>query len=149
VVESLEAQDAVSRFSAASENCDVAAMAATLAASAELISPVSGRMRFTGRSDLQVLLAAIYGVLSNVRWTRVVGQGNVRIVLGEATIARVHLTDAMVIELDGDGNIQRITPHIRPWLGLTLIALALVPRMFRQPGVIVRAFRSTKRQALD
>ncbi|MCU1647666.1 MAG: hypothetical protein JWN03_7941, partial [Nocardia sp.] len=47
------------------------------------------------------------------------------VVLGVAKIGPLHITDAMVVELDDSGLITRITPHLRPWLGLTLVAIAL------------------------
>jgi hypothetical protein len=47
----------------------------------------------------------------------------------------------MVLELDERGDIQRIRPHLRPWLSLTVLALLLGPRIARHPGVLVRALR--------
>jgi hypothetical protein len=49
--------------------------------------------------------------------------------------------DAMVCELDQDGLIRRVRPYLRPWLGLTFLALVLGPKLARHPGVIVRAAR--------
>lgn len=141
-MQSSETQDAVSRFCAASESNDVKAMVATLAPTAEFLSPISGRMKFIGKNDLHTLYAVVYGALSNLRWTHTTADDDIRIVLGEATIWRVHITDAMVIELNDNGEIQRITPHIRPWLGLTLIALAVGSKMLRHPRVIRRALRT-------
>jgi len=47
----------------------------------------------------------------------------------------------MVLELDDQGRIRRIRPHLRPWLSLTLLALVLGPKMGRHPGVIRRALK--------
>ena len=47
----------------------------------------------------------------------------------------------MVFELDADGRIRRISPHLRPWLALTLFALVLGPKVGRRPGVMWRALR--------
>ena len=51
------------------------------------------------------------------------------------------LADAMVCELDQDGLIRRVRPYLRPWLGLTFLALALGPKLARHPGVMLRAAR--------
>jgi hypothetical protein len=40
-----------------------------------------------------------------------------------------------------DGRIRRISPHLRPWLALTLFALVLGPQAARRPGMIRRALR--------
>ena len=49
--------------------------------------------------------------------------------------------DAMLFELADDGRIRRISPHLRPWLALTLFALVLGPKVGRHPGVVRRALR--------
>jgi hypothetical protein len=49
--------------------------------------------------------------------------------------------DAMVCELDQDGLIRRVRPYLRPWLGLTFLALVLGPKLARHPGVLLRAAR--------
>jgi hypothetical protein len=61
------------------------------------------------------------------------------VVLGDASVGRLRLADAMVFELADDGRIRRISPHLRPWLALTLLALKLGPRLVRHPGLIRRA----------
>jgi hypothetical protein len=113
----------------------------TLSEDAELVSPLSGRMVFRGRSDLQVLLGAVYGTVSELRWSRELVDGDVRVVIGECQIGPLKLGDAMVLELTADGQIHRIRPHLRPWLALTLFALMLGPKLARHPGVLVRALR--------
>ena len=131
--------DAVSRYCAASEAGDINALIETLAPDAELVSPISGRMVFRGHEDLRVLLTAIYGSLRGLSWAKQIGDGPERVVLGEARIAGVRVTDAMVFELAGDGQIRRIRPHLRPWLALTLLAAALAPKVGRHAGVVRRA----------
>lgn len=134
--------DAVGRYCSATETGDLAAMAATLAAEVEVVSPISGRMVFRGREDVEFLLAAVYGTLSGLEWSEPVGDGERRVATGKAKIGPVRMGDAMVFELAGDGSIRRISPHLRPWLALTLFALALGPKVARRPGVMLRALRS-------
>lgn len=136
--------DAVARYRTASEANDIDALIATLSADAELISPLSGRLVFRGHEDLRVLLGAVYGAMKGLRWREEVGDGAIRVVLGDGTIGPFRLADAMVCELDGDGRIRRIRPYLRPWLALTFLALALAPKMGRHPGVLLRAARGRR-----
>lgn len=134
--------DAVARYIDASERGDVEALMGALAPDVELVSPISGRMVFRGEDDVRALLTAVYGSLKGLRWTRTLGEGEGRVVLGEARLLGVRLTDAMVFELAPDGRIRRIAPHLRPWLALTLFALVLGPQVGRRPGMIWRALRA-------
>jgi hypothetical protein len=133
--------DAVSRYAEASERNDIAAMMEALAPDVELVSPISGHMVFRGKDDVRVLLTAVYGSLKGLRWTQTLGEGKDRVAVGEARLLGVRLTDAMVFELAPDGRIRRISPHLRPWLALTLFALVLGPQVGRRPGMVLRALR--------
>jgi hypothetical protein len=132
-------QDAVSRYCAASEERHMEALMATLAPDVEVVSPISGRMVFRGHDDVHILLSAVYGSLSGLRWTDQIGNSERRVALGEMRIAGVGMTDAMVFDLAPDGRIRRISPHLRPWLALTLFAAVVGPKVARQPGVVRRA----------
>lgn len=133
--------DAVSRYRAASPRRDIDELVATLAPDAELVSPVSGRMVFRGRDDLRILLGAVYGTLRGLKWDRELGDERERVLIGECFVGPLKLTDAMVFELAADGQIQRIRPHLRPWLALTVFALMLGPKVAAHPGVVWRALR--------
>ena len=133
--------DAIARYRSASEANDIDALIATLAPDAELVSPLSGRLVFRGKDDLRVLLTAVYGGMQGLRWHEELGEGAIRVVLGDGTIGPFRLADAMVCELDEQGRIRRIRPYLRPWLALTFLALKLGPKLGRHPGVILRAAR--------
>jgi hypothetical protein len=135
--------DAVARYRAASDANDIAALVVTLTPDVELVSPISGRMVFRGREDVRVLLSAVYASIGELRWHEELGDGNMRVVLGEGTVGPFRLTDAMICELAVDGRIRRISPHLRPWLALSTLALKLGLRMARHPGVLLRALRSS------
>jgi len=132
-------EDAVSRYRTASEAGDIDALVETLAPDVEVVSPVSGRMVFRGRDDARILLGAVYGTLNGLRWTKAVGDDEHRVLVGETRVGPVRMTDAMVFELAADGRIRRISPHLRPWLALTLFAAVLGPKVALHPGVIRRA----------
>lgn len=133
--------DAVARYRVASEAGDIDGIMFVLTPDAELVSPISGRMVFTGAADLRVLIGAVYGTLRDLSWTSEVGDETTRVIVGETRIGPLRLDDAMVLELAGDGRIGRIRPHLRPWLALTLLALVLGPQVGRHPGVVWRALR--------
>jgi hypothetical protein len=136
--------DAISRYCAATEAGDVDGFMGTLAPNVEVVSPISGRMVFRGQDDVRVLLSAVYGTLSGLRWIKTVGDGESRVAVGEARILGVGMTDAMVFELGSDGRIRRISPHLRPWLALTLFALVLGPKVARHPAIVRRALAGSR-----
>lgn len=131
--------DAVIRYRIASEANDVEGLLDVLAPDAELVSPLSGRMVFRGREDLRVLLTAVYGGMRGLRWREEFGDAQHRVVIGEGRVGPLRMSDAMVFDLANDGRIQRIRPHLRPWLAVTLFALMLGPKVARRPGVLLRA----------
>jgi hypothetical protein len=133
--------DAIARYRTSSEVKDIDGMMETLADDAELVSPLSGRMVFRGKDDLRTLVSVIYGSLDGLRWREELGDGSLRLVTGEAKVGPVKLGDAMICEMADDGRILRIRPYIRPWLGLTALALKVAPKMARHPGVLLRALR--------
>ncbi|GAB2510807.1 nuclear transport factor 2 family protein [Nocardia heshunensis] len=133
-------QDVIARFCAAVEVGDVDAVIGTLAVDAEVVSPLAGRAVFRGHHDLRVLFEMLLPALSGFTWTRLVCDGSSVVAVAEARVLGVRIGDAMLIDRDVDGRIQRITPHVRPWLGLTLLAIVLVPRLVRHPGVVRRVF---------
>ncbi len=135
--------DAVARFRTASEQNDIEGVVAMLAPDVELVSPLSGRLVFKGPDDLRVLLGAVYGSLKGWRWREELGDGDIRVVLGDGMIGPFKLADAMVLELDAEGRLRRIRPYLRPWLAVTYFALVLGPRLAGKPGVIVRAARQS------
>src|SRR6516225_11785178 len=114
----LRTVDAIAEYRTASEANDVDRLVDTLAPDAELVSPLLARGVIRGKKDLRLLFAAVYGTLSELRWT-----------------------EEMVFELDPDGQIQRIRPHLRPWLASTWFAFAIGVKVARHPGVIWRDMR--------
>jgi hypothetical protein len=134
--------DSIACYRSASEAGDIAKLMEATASTVEVVSPISGRLVFKGREDVEFLLSAVYGTLSDLRWKREIGEGAHRVLYGEARLWGVRMTDAMVFELDGEGRIRKIGPHLRPWLALTLFALVLGPKVGSRPGVVLRALRN-------
>ena len=134
--------DAVARFRHATTDNDIPALLHTLTDDAELVSPLSGRLVFRGRADLTPLLTLVYRAVSNLRWIDTLGTGDTRVLLGEARFGPFRMTEAMVLDLAPDGRIQRMRPHLRPWLALTAVAMWLGPNLLRHPGAVRRAVGS-------
>jgi hypothetical protein len=134
-------QDAVVRYQKASAENNIDGLMEALAPDAELVSPLSAHMVFRGEADLRVLLTAVYGSMTGLRWHQDVADGNVHVVVGEGRVAGFRLGDAMVLELGDDGRIRRVRPHLRPWLALTVFAMKLGPKVARHPGIVMRALR--------
>ena len=97
---------------------------------------------FRGRDDLRVLLGAVYGTVTGLRWTRALSDGDARVVIGECRVGSLKLGDVMILDVAADGRIRRISPHLRPWLAVTVFALMLGPKLARHPGVLIRALRA-------
>jgi hypothetical protein len=135
-------QDAVARYCAASAAGELDAMMATLASTVELPSPVIGRATFRGHDDLRFLLGAVYGLLKDVRWEQPVGAGSSRVAVAHARVGGLRIDDAMLFELDDDGLICSVRPHLRPLLALGVFAVMVGPKVARRPGVVLRAVRN-------
>jgi hypothetical protein len=134
--------DAVARYCAASEANDMEALVATFALDVELPSPLLGTVTFRGREDVKAVLSAVYGLLSEVLWEEPIGSADSRVVVARARFAGLRIDDAMIFELDPEGSIRRIRPHLRPLFATIVFALLLGPRVARHPSVVLRALRS-------
>lgn len=133
--------DSINVFCEATRTNDIDRAMATLAPDAELISPLSDHMVFRGHDDLRSLLTAVYGGLRQLSWQEPIGEGGTRVAVSEGRIAGLTITDALIIEVDGNGQIRRLRPHLRPWLPTTVFALLLGPKIARHPAVLRRALR--------
>jgi len=136
-----ELVDAIAEYRAASEANDLDRFVDTLAPDAELVSPLVARGVIRGRSDLRLLFEAVYGSLSELRWTNEITKGDRAFMIAEARVGPFRIDDAMVLELGPDGRIQRLRPHLRPWLASTWFALVVGIKVARHPGVVWRAVR--------
>ena len=138
-------EDAVARYCSASERRDIDGLLTTFAADAEVVSPISARAVFRGNDDLRTLLSAVYATVEGWRWHEQLGDGRVRVALGEGKVSGLGLGDVTVFELADDGSIRRMTPHLRPWLATTAFAIRLAARLAPDPGILARAMRPGRR----
>jgi hypothetical protein len=134
-------EDAVERYRIASEANDIDGIMSVLTPDVEVVSPISAHMVFRGQDDVRVLLAAVYGTLKDLRWYDGTRDRERQVLIADAKVGPLTMTDAMVFDLAEDGRIKRMRPHLRPWLALTLFAMLLAPKVGRRPGVVRRALR--------
>jgi hypothetical protein len=135
-------ENAVARYCEATEAQDMTALAATLAPDVELPSPLFRSMTFKGRDDVVALLGAVYATLSKTSWEPAVGEGRVWFAIAEARVGGVRISDAMGFELDEQGLIRRIRPHLRSLLAILIFAVLVPPRLASRPGIVLRALRA-------
>lgn len=90
---------------------------------------------------MAALLSTVYGMLREVRWEPPVGDGGQRLAVAEARVGPLRIGDAMVFELDGEGRIARVRPHLRPLLATILFSLMIAARVARTRGLLIRALR--------
>ena len=114
----------------------------TLAPNAELISPLVANFVIRGHEDLRVLMVAVYGTIRDLRWCKRIGDDRRVVMIAEGKVGPLRIGDAVIVELAADGSIERMRPHLRPWLATTLFALMMVPKMGRHPGLLRRSWLS-------
>jgi hypothetical protein len=134
--------DAIAEFRAASEANDLERFVATLAPDAELVSPLLARGVIRGRDDLRILFAAVYGSLSDVRWSEPMRDGQCGFMIARAQLGPLRIDDAMALELDSDGRIKLLRPHLRPLAATICFAVVLGIKLARHPGLVWRAVRA-------
>ena len=134
-------EGSVPDFLTGAVNRDVDAMMGTLAPDARLESPVMGRMVIRGTGDLRVLLEAVFGTGRGLTWEPLIGDGSVRVAVGQMKIGPFKLKDATVFDLDEEGRISRMRPHLGPLGPLIVFAMVLGPKIVIHPGVLWRAVR--------
>ena len=113
-----------------------------MAPDAELVSPLLSRGVIRGQKDLRLLFGAVYGSLSEVRWKAAMEDGDRALMIATARIGPFRIDDAMLFEFDPEGRIERLRPHLRPFLATTWFALVVGAELMRSPGIIWRAMRS-------
>ncbi|MFE3194164.1 nuclear transport factor 2 family protein [Nocardia sp. NPDC059240] len=134
-------EDVIARFCAATKLGDVDAVIETFTPDGELVSPLAGRAVFRGHEDLRVLFSILLPALSGFAWDHRIDGDGTAVVVARARVLGIRIGDAILIEQDAHGRIRRLTPHVRPWLGLTALALVLAPKLVRHPAVLRRVFR--------
>jgi len=92
--------DALTKYRTASEANDIEVLLHQPTLDAELVSPLSGRMLFRGEEDLRVLLTALCGGMTELRWREGFGDARDRLLIGDdGRVGPLRMSDAMVFHL--------------------------------------------------
>jgi hypothetical protein len=134
--------DALERYARAGETSDVALVLSAYSPDGVLSSPIVGRFTFRGPADIGAVMTEVYRVVKDTTFTRRAVEGRTAMLTAKSRVWGIRIEEAFAIDLDEDGRIGSATVHVRPWLGLTVFALALGLRMSSHPLVLWRAWRS-------
>jgi hypothetical protein len=131
------------RYRLAAEAGDVDGLVSTLAADVVFHSPITERVKFTGREELRELLTAVFATVSDVRYFADVGDERTRVLFDRLHVGGVEMEQAHRLSLNERGEIEEITVFFRPLPGLAALTCALGPRVAearhgRTRGVLAR-----------
>jgi hypothetical protein len=135
-------RDAFDEYRAASEANDLDKFVSTLSPDAALVSPLLAHGVIRGRNDLRILFTAVYGSLSGLRWSEEFREPDRCLMIAHARIGPFEIDDAMLLELDAEGRIRLLRPHLRPWVASTWFAVVVGLKVSRHPGLLWRAMRA-------
>ncbi|KRE21823.1 nuclear transport factor 2 family protein [Agromyces sp. Soil535] len=132
----------VAQWRSAAEAGDAAAAVGCLAPDVVLVSPLTDRFRFEGRSQLFELLDDVFAVMRDIRFVDELRAADGRTVMLSATARiadRVDVTELQRLRLGEANTIAEITIAMRPLPALTALLRALGPRVARRQGHPLRA----------
>ena len=120
-----------SRFRAAVEAKDLAAMEASLHPDVVFRSPAV-HTPYEGRERTMELLREVVEVFEDFRYLHDIGQGDTRALVFAARVGDRELQGLDLVRTDGDGLVTELTVMVRPLSGLAALAQAMAARL--QPG---------------
>ncbi|MFC0676032.1 hypothetical protein [Brachybacterium hainanense] len=118
----------------AGETGDPQAAVRALGDGAELVSPFTERFVFRGPEEVEVLLTAVFSVVSGFRYEHEIRDGSAALLVARARVRGVDLHEMQHLELEADGRIRRITLAMRPLTAITALARELGPVLARAHG---------------
>jgi len=136
-----EAARTAAAWRAAGERGDVAAAGRCLAATIEVVSPLTAQFRFFRPQQVQDMLAAAFEVVSDIRYHTEVGDDVTRALFYRGRCGREQFEEAQLLRFDRDGLITGLTLFGRPLPGVTAVMAAIGPALLRRQGrpVVARA----------
>lgn len=116
------------------ETGDAALAATALSADVVFVSPLTEQFRFIGRDEVAELMHCVFSVLTDVRYTTDLRQGQDAFLMTSAVVRGMRLEDMQHLTLDGDGRIARIVLAMRPLPAVTAFLRAIGPIVARRQG---------------
>jgi len=129
-----EAARTAAAWRAAGEQGDVAAAGRCLAATIQVVSPLTAQFRFCGPQQVQDMLAAAFEVISDIRYHTEVGDDVTRALFYRGRCGREQFEEAQLLRFDRDGLITELTLFGRPVPGVTAVMAAIGPALLRRQG---------------
>lgn len=130
-------------FRSAIESHDIAALADAFAPDAILRSPLTSKLRFSGRGQIAAVFEVILDVFKDLRYTDELRRDDVAVLFAAATIdgQEIEIVDHM--RLGADGRITELTVFFRPLpasaVALRRIGAGLGKRQSPRRGVLISA----------
>jgi SnoaL-like domain len=127
-------EQTVENWQRAAEHRDVALLRQCLAPEVVMISPLTAAFRFRGPDEIcEVFEAAWDGVLTDIRFHTVLGDGDARALFFHARAGGEEVEEAQLLRFDGAGLIREMTLFGRPLPGLTAVLTGIAgPLLVRQ-----------------
>ncbi len=129
-----EAARTAAAWRAAGEQGDVATAGRCLAATIQVVSPLTAQFRFCGPQQVQDMLAAAFEVISDIRYHTEVGDDVARALFYRGRCGREQFEEAQLLRFDRDGLITELTLFGRPLPGVTAVMAAIGPALLRRQG---------------
>jgi hypothetical protein len=127
----------IADWRSAGEAGDAEAAVACLSEDVVMISPLTERFRFRGRTQLGEVLTAAFEVITEIHFHTTTGGGDTWALFYHARSGRQVVEEAQLLRLDAAGQIRELTLFGRPLPALTEVMARLGPRLLRyqhRPG---------------
>jgi hypothetical protein len=97
-----------------------------------LISPITSRFRFEGRTEVTELMSVVLETFEDIQVFEEFGAGDRRAVAWRARIGDQRVEGTDILQLDDEGKVREIRLFIRPLPGLATATATLGPRLARR-----------------
>jgi hypothetical protein len=118
----------------AMETRDVELALTAFAPDAVLHSPLTSRVRFTGRAELRPLIEVAYRHLKDIRFHTDTGDERTRVLVYTAKVGGEPIEEAALLRLNGEGLIEEATLFVRTLPGLVALMDRFGPDIARANG---------------
>ncbi len=130
----IESDSPTAAFVRAAQAHEVPAVVALTSPDVVLRSPITTSFVFQGHAQLSQLLADVFEVLADQRYTGDVGDSRSRAIRATATIHGMELNEIILAEVDDAGLVCSMELFMRPMPAVVALASELGPRMARRRG---------------
>ncbi len=141
------APPAIAAWVAADRRLDLDMMTDQLAEDVELVSPLTDKFRFVGRTEVMAVFASAFDALRDIEIVGVTGAGDDWVIHGRNTLDGANLEEIQWLRLDAEGRIAHLTLFIRPAPAVLAMLAAIGPRLAARgvlPASASRASASVK-----